>query len=340
MYKLKNIYQLQVPGEFPSAPAASAAPSVDVDGVKIVNADCADLLASLPDNSVDLIATDPPYFRVKSDSWDNQWSDKAAFFSWLDGVLEQMERVLKPTGSLYLFCSPYLSSETEALIDRRFKVLNHIVWRKPSGIFKRCRKESLTKFFPQTERIIFAESRKKKPFIFEPVRAHIADAVKAAGVTSKEINAATGVQMSSHWLGASQFSLPSEQHYKVLQGLAPALKPYAEIRAEYVALRESGKASGRYFSVTKDVPYTDVWDFAPVQYYEGKHPCEKPSAMMEHIVATSSKRGDLVLDAFVGSASTAIAANKLGRRFIGSEMGKDEFAAAVVRVQLAVAGKA
>jgi len=49
----------------------------------------------------------------------------------------------------------------------------------------------------------------------------------------------------------------------------------------------------------------------------GTHPTQKPLALLERIIAASSDAGDLVLDPFVGSGTTGIAARKLGRRFIG-----------------------
>ena len=67
-------------------------------------ADALQMLATMPDNSVDLIAMDPPYFRVKGEAWDNQWPTAQAYLAWLDEVLLGCWRVLRPTGSLYLFC--------------------------------------------------------------------------------------------------------------------------------------------------------------------------------------------------------------------------------------------
>jgi DNA modification methylase len=60
-------------------------------------------LDRLPDASVDLLLTDPPYFGIVEDSWDNQWSSMAAFVDWLVGILEAARPKLKPTGSLVLF---------------------------------------------------------------------------------------------------------------------------------------------------------------------------------------------------------------------------------------------
>ena len=89
-------------------------------------------------------------------------------------------------------------------------------------------------------------------------------------------------------------------------------RTYAGIRGptpEYEDLR-------RPFTLSTKVPYTDVWDFATVQFYKGKHPCEKPLALMEHIITASSRPGDVVLDPFCGSGVTGIAARKHNRRFI------------------------
>ena len=56
---------------------------------------------------------------------------------------------------------------------------------------------------------------------------------------------------------------------------------------------------------------------------------------MEHIIAASSNKGDLVFDPFTGSGSTAIAANKLSRKFVGSEMGEVEYNQAIERLNSA-----
>ena len=41
--------------------------------IKLIQGDAIETMRGLPDNSVDLIATDPPYFKVKGDAWDRQW---------------------------------------------------------------------------------------------------------------------------------------------------------------------------------------------------------------------------------------------------------------------------
>ncbi len=64
----------------------------------------------------------------------------------------------------------------------------------------------------------------------------------------------------------------------------------------------------------------DVWTFTapkPDEKILGKHPTQKPVALLERIVLSSTNPGDLVLDPFMGSGTTAVAACKLERRFVG-----------------------
>jgi len=69
-------------------------PHIQTTHVKLFCADALDVLRSLEANSVDLIATDPPYFKVKDEDWDHQWSTATDFLAWLDDVLTECKRVL------------------------------------------------------------------------------------------------------------------------------------------------------------------------------------------------------------------------------------------------------
>lgn len=55
----------------------------------------------------------------------------------------------------------------------------------------------------------------------------------------------------------------------------------------------------------------------------GRHPTQKPEALLERIVLASTNEGDLILDPFCGSGTTGVAALRHGRRFIGIDMDKD-----------------
>jgi len=334
-----------------------------------------DLLASLPAHSVDLFVTDPPYFSTgKVAAGDKQWSNAPAFLAWLDTIVAEMARVMRPNGSLYLFAAPAMAARVEVLIAERLNVLTRITWRKPpySTKAEMFRKEDLRTYFPASEAIIFAEHYgsdntamggagydqkcdELHGFVFEPVRAYLASERDSAGWTTRRVAEAfqkrtgsrTVTGMAGHWFERVQWTLPTAENYTWLQDLFNARggdylrreyedlrrdyedlrrdyedlrRDYEDLRRDYEDLRRDYEDLRRPFSVTADVPYTDVWDFPTVGYYPGKHACEKPLAMMKHIVAASSRPGAVVCDPFVGSGATGVAAVALGRDFIGGDM--------------------
>lgn len=294
-----------------------------------------DGLPSLPDNSVDLIVTDPPYYRVKNEPWDRQWESVDAFIEWIRRLCEQWYRILKPNGSLYVFASPKMAARVEVTIAERFNVLNRIRWIKREGWHNKADKEALRSYLSPWEEIIFAEHYgadniakgeagyaakcdELKGFLFEPIRAYLDGERLAARLDFEDVRrivgCAPGSGLPSHWFTRSQWILPTAANYaKLQQATGRFQRPYEELRREYEELR-------RPFSVTADVPYTDVWDFPTVRPYAGKHPCEKPVEMLEHIIRVSSRPGAVVLDCFMGSGSTGEAAVRLGRSFIGMEL--------------------
>lgn len=348
---------------------------IQIDNLTLIHDDCLNVLKSLPDNHIDLILTDPPYYKVKTNKWDNQWRTSDDYLTWLDDIFAEFWRVLKPAGSLYVFCGPHLCAETEILIKQRFNVLNHIVWAKPNGTWLRQHKESLRAYCTSSERIIFAEHynaegkfkgqvgyaskcESLRQTIFAPLIEYFRNARDELGVSAADINRATNSQMCSHWFSRSQWQLPNEKQYKALQELFNQIakekiqkgqlhensnvltseysvlshdyeflfKQYDDLKKEYEHLR-------RPFNVTKHVPYTDVWTHKPVAYYRGKHPCEKPSIMLEQIISASSKDGDLVADFFMGSGSTLKAAKKLGRFGLGVEFEEETFLKTVSEIK-------
>ena len=313
--------------------------------VRIECAEALSFLRALPDSSVDLIATDPPYFKVKSEAWDRQWDKPAEFLAWLGTIADEWRRVLKPNGSLYCFASPQMANRVETMIAERFNVLTRIIWQKPAHSTKAemFRKTDLRAPFPASESIIFAEHvgsdnmargestyaakcDELRGFVFEPLRKYLDDERRAAGLDKIAINVACGFSATPggmaarHYFSTSQWWLPTPEHYAAIRALAPA-----HFRREYEDLR-------RPFFATADAPYTDVWTFPTVGRYAGKHVCEKPAALMEHIVRLSSRPGAVVLDCFAGSGSTAVAATRLGRSFIGCDMSEHWAAYARKRV--------
>jgi hypothetical protein len=81
--------------------------------------------------------------------------------------------------------------------------------------------------------------------------------------------------------------------------------------------------------INGDKQMTDVWRLPAIAPWEkscGKHPTQKPLCVLSRIIMASTKPGAWILDPFAGSSTTGIAANLLGRRFLGIER-EEEYAA-------------
>lgn len=70
----------------------------------IYRGDYLDIMGQLPDDSIDLIVADPPYFRPVKDWWDNQWANFDNDPSWMMEIATCWDRLLSPTGYNYLLC--------------------------------------------------------------------------------------------------------------------------------------------------------------------------------------------------------------------------------------------
>jgi site-specific DNA-methyltransferase (adenine-specific) len=97
-------------------------------------------------------------------------------------------------------------------------------------------------------------------------------------------------------------------------------REYEYLRREYEDLRREYEDLRRPFNASPERPYTDVWTFKTVSTYPGKHPCEKPLPLMEHIIQMSSKIGGVVFDCCCGNGTTLLAAMKHGRHWYGCDI--------------------
>jgi DNA modification methylase len=93
----------------------------------------------------------------------------------------------------------------------------------------------------------------------------------------------------------------------------------------------------RYLDEAEGVPLRSMWnDINPVNSQadeRSEYPTQKPETLLERVIATSTNPGDLVLDCFIGSGTTAAVAQKLGRRWIGCDINKGAIQTTAKRLQ-------
>lgn len=300
--------------------------------------DSLEVIKSIPDHSISLILTDPPYHVTKKGNiyGDKSFKEDQHFIEWMNLFANEWSRILKPNGSLFVYCAPKMAAYLEVNFAKQFNVLSHITWTKPNdpgfdGWKQKMKKESLRDWYDHSERIIFAEPASDGNLR----RSHFGNILKAkraeAGMSGHKLTELTGAYGSVNHGGAvsnweAGRNVPSrEQYTKICEALlgtgnVSEMPIYEDII--------------RPFNVDKSMEFTDVWTFANVRPYQGKHPAEKPIDMLEHAIKATTYEGDIVLDCFSGSGNTSLAAINLGRRTIGIDIEEMWFDRSVARLSV------
>lgn len=296
------------------------------DNVIVVNEDSINALKLIPDHSVSLILTDPPYHSTKKNNIinDKSFTTDKDFINWMELFSIEWRRIIKPNGSIFMFCSSAMESQLHMMLAERFNILSHIVWTKPNepgydGWKGKMKKEALRQWYPQSERIIFFEpavegnlNRSYFGYLLKQTR-------NICKLSGHELTERIGAYGSVNHGGAvsnweTGRNIPNREQYEKMQSV------FAECGCG-VNLPDY-EDTIRPFEVNANVEFTDIWTFPSVKQYKGKHPAEKPVEMLEHCIKATTFEGDIVLDCFAGSGSTSIAALRTNRRSVSIEIDK------------------
>lgn len=286
--------------------------------------DSLDILKKIPDGSVSLILTDPPYHTTKKRNiyGDTFFREDADYLSWISEYAKEWKRILKPNGSIFCFCSSAMAAKLEAVFSSEFNILSQIVWTKPNapgfnGWKQKMKKEALRQWYAHTERIIFMEPAVEGNLNRSFFGDYLRSARKELNMTAHTLTEMVGAYGKVNHGGAvsnweAGRNVPSREQYERLceafyqKGRTEPMPAYEDII--------------RPFHVNKNMEFTDVWTFENIRPYKGKHPAEKPVKMLEHAILATTYEGDIVLDCFAGSGSTAVAALKNNRRSVSIEI--------------------
>ena len=217
---------------------------------KIICGDVLKVLPRIPDQTIDLVCADPPYNLGKDYG---KTIDKKAWHEYEQFTarwIEQCARVLKSTGSIYVFMGVRFISRLLLILEQNNLLFNGwITWHYTQGMGR------TRGFSPRHEDILYFTKSKNFTFNLDDIRV-------------------------------------PQKYYRRRNNM-------------------NGANPG------------DVWSFSHVHYcsqQRQKHPTQKPEAPIERIIRASSNPGDIVLDPFLGSGTTARVAQVLKRRYLGIEI--------------------
>ena len=261
--------------------------------ITLQNGDCLNLLKSLPNESVDLIITSPPYCIGKA--YEDPHNDIETFRGQHILIFEDLYRVLKTGGSICWQVGYHISDKCivpldyivydiftslSAKLSNPLVLRNRIVWTFGHGL------NSSKRFSGRHETILWFTKGSSFTFNLDAVR--------------------------------TPQKYPGKKAYK-----GP----------------NKGNLSGNPLGKNP----SDVWDIPNVKAMhveKTEHPCQFPVAIPQRLIKSLTNQQDIVLDPFMGSGTTGVAALIENRKFIGSEICQDYFDISKRRILEAATGRA
>lgn len=315
---------------------------------RLYHADNLDVLdALLKDKEVcgkvTLIYIDPPYntggaFETRDfkHAYDDRFSIEE-YITFMRKRLELMKTLLSKEGSIYVHLDSNMVFHVKIMMDEIFGMQNF----KGMITRKKCKSKNFTRktygnisdyilFYTKTDNPVWnrpyeewddEKVLKEYPYIEENTgRRYKKVPIHAPGTR----NGATGMP----WRGIMP---PDGKHWQFTPDKLDELDANGEI---YWSSNGNPRRKV-YLDQSKGIPVQDIWldylDASNQNTLITGYPTEKNIDMLKRIIETSSRKGDLVLDCFAGSGTTLIAAEDLGRQWIGIDIGDEAIATIINR---------
>jgi len=263
----------------------------------LFSSDALKILNQIPDNSIKLVITDPPYniglsYNTFKDK--KPWKD---YYKDLVDRLREIIRILTDDGSLYLVNYPELNARILPILEEElgFVFKRWLTWHYPSNIG-----HSKTNFTRSQRSILFMTKTKDNLFnkeaIVQPYKNPEVGKIKKlieAGKLGRTPYDGLELKDLQEIIGTKEFNKDIESDFLNINLLKNVCKDRAVDK--------------------RDIPKDE----------KIKHPCQLPLSLLKVFIKASSNKNDIILDAYAGTFTTSLAAKQLGRNSIGIEIDPD-----------------
>ena len=310
----------------------------------LINGDCEEILFEINDNSIDFMATDPPYgLSFMGKNWDKVlppteiWREcyrvlkPGAFIAVMSSprsdLLYRMIKDLEDAGFDMSFSPIYWTmhsgfpkaSDTSKMIDKRFGAEREVVGEKKDGMEAWAKnggrdwESNNTKITAPSTDLAKKYEGSKLGFQPKPAVEHIIIGMKPHGSKSYIDNVLNFEALPDN----------IKMTYPFIQVPKPAKKEkdFGLDNREASKSQMNSGGIGRKTSVEKRL---DI-DGTNTPLSKNIHPTTKPVKLMSYIITLFTREGDWVIDPFLGSGTSGIASKLLNRNFIGVEREKEYF---------------
>jgi len=242
-----------------------------------------------------------------------------AYLVMMAARLVELHRVLKATGSLYLHCDPTASHYLKIILDVIFgptSFRNEIVWQRTSAHNDPHR-------YGANIDILLYNTKGSTWTWNQQYISHSSEYLTRFRQHDPDGRAWTDADITAKGLSGGGY----DYEYKGIRSLWRCpIETMEKLDAEghLHFTKAGGIRLKRYLDETPGVPLQALWnDISPINSQAAErlgYPTQKPLALLERIINTSSNPGDIVLDPFCGCGTAIAAAQKLGRKWIGIDI--------------------
>jgi DNA modification methylase len=320
---------------------ASGKPSSLIDTRVIYCGDNLDQLKKFPDGCIDLIYIDPPFnsnrnYEVfwgetkEKRSFEDRHASTQAYIDFMRPRCVELHRVLKKTGSFYYHCDWHASHYVKVMLDQIFsenQFQNEIIWKRADA--HSDAKQGAKHYGRILDSIFFYT--KGDEYTFNVIYKPLPDTTVEKWY--KHVEEGTGRRYNMADLTAAKPG--GDTQYEWHGHHPPAGRYWAYSREKMEQLEAEGRivcsSSGRpymkrYLDESKGVPLQSMWDDIDMLRGINKdgerlgYPTQKPLKLLERMIEVSSNPNNIVLDAFCGCGTALVAAENLGRQWIGIDI--------------------
>ena len=271
-------------------------------------------LTNIPDASVDMCVTSPPYYNLRDYKNSGQIGAENTVNDFVENlckVFDEVKRILKPTGSCWVNIGDtydkkrllQVPSRFEiAMCDRGWHLRNEIIWSKPNP----QPISSKDRFWGNHEKFFwFVKDVKKYYFNRDPILVPQAEISIRRMFSKNNMDKRKDFNASSKE-GFAISSSSQDKHYARMRDEMGIDKEF-----NYEELVKSGKCPTR--------PEFDTWDIPSVTY-KGAHFAVYPPELIEKPILSCCPEQGIVIDPFMGSGTTGEVAKLNNRKYIGLEL--------------------
>ena len=274
---------------------------------------------------------EPEVWQVITTAKEVWGDDMGAFLCWMGVRLLEMHRVLAEDGSIYLHCDATAGAYIKQLMDSIFgrtNFRNEIIWKRRYGSFSTVHQSN--KYGVSTDTILFYAKSPETPFAPQ----YSFDDPQYQEYIEKTFR---HVDEKGRRYRIADLANPAPRPNLIYEykGYKPPTNGWAISREKMEQWDKEGRLHfpsnpngriqrKRFLDELKGKPIQNLWDdiqmIASQSAERTGYPTQKPLALYERMIEASSNPGDMVLDPFCGCATTPVAAERLGRQWVGIDI--------------------